>query len=55
MTPEQALARQVAIFDVAEPLGAYYDLLVEDDQGVSWWGDGYPELPPFNPFNRRTS
>src|ERR1700722_5728289 len=29
---------------ISEPLGRQYDLLVEDADGVWWWGDGYPGL-----------
>ena len=29
--------------DIDEPLGRHWDLLVEE-QGVWWWGDGYPTL-----------
>jgi hypothetical protein len=42
---EQALAEEIAVYEISEPLGAYFDLLVEDSAGVWWWGDGYPELP----------
>jgi hypothetical protein len=44
MPPEEALALDIAQYDIAEPLGNYWDLLVEDEDGVWWWGDGYPEL-----------
>jgi hypothetical protein len=44
MSPEGSLAIEIAMFEIAEPLGSYYDLLVEDSSGVWWWGDGYPEL-----------
>jgi hypothetical protein len=40
---EQALAEEIAIYEISEPLGAYFYLLVEDSAGVWWWGDGYPE------------
>lgn len=43
-TPEDAVAGEIAIYDISEPLGRYYELLVEDDHGVWWWGDGYPGL-----------
>lgn len=43
-TPEDAVAAEIAIYDISEPLGRYYELLVEDDRGVWWWGDGYPDL-----------
>ena len=50
MSPEEALAFEIAVSDMAEPLGNYWDLLVEDGDGVWWWGDGFPELtgPPGN-------
>jgi hypothetical protein len=43
-TPEGSLAAEIAKFEISEPLGRYYDLLVRDDFGVWWWGDGYLEL-----------
>jgi hypothetical protein len=43
-TPEGSLAAEIARFEISEPLGRYYDLLVEDGAGVWWWGDGYPDL-----------
>jgi hypothetical protein len=39
----EAKAEDIAIYDISEPLGNYYELLVEDGQGVWWWGDGYPQ------------
>jgi hypothetical protein len=45
-TRAEALALDIAMYDMAEPLGSYWDLLVEDDNGVWWWGDGYPGLTP---------
>jgi hypothetical protein len=39
-----ALAEDIARYDISEPLGRYAELLVEDGDGVWWWGDGYPEL-----------
>ena len=38
------LAAWIAVFEISEPLGRRYDLLVEDENGVSWWGDGYRDL-----------
>lgn len=43
--PEK-VAEQIAIYDISEPLGRYSELLVEDANGVWWWGDGFPELRP---------
>ena len=31
-------------FEISEPLGRTYHLLVEDEAGVHWWGDGYRDL-----------
>jgi hypothetical protein len=31
---------------IAEPLGSYWYLLVEDGDGVWWWGNGYPGETP---------
>lgn len=45
--PGQDLAEWLAgriADEVAEPLGRIYDLLVADDDGVHWWGDGYRSL-----------
>jgi hypothetical protein len=42
----EALAEEIAVFDISEPLGRYYEILVTDEQGVAWWGDGYRDLPP---------
>jgi hypothetical protein len=39
----EALAKEIAIYEISEPLGRYYDPLVEDGQSVWWWGDGYPQ------------
>lgn len=40
----QWLASWIAVFEISEPLGRRYDLLVEDENGVHWWGDGYRDL-----------
>ena len=43
-SPEESLAREICIYEISEPLGRYSELLVEDANGVWWWGDGYPTL-----------
>jgi hypothetical protein len=43
-TPEEALAHEIAYCEISEALGRIYDLLVEDENGVWWWGDGYPDI-----------
>ena len=43
-SPEEALAEEIAFYEISEPLGRQYDLLVEDENGVWWWGDGYPPI-----------
>lgn len=43
-TPEASLAAEIAVYEISEPLGRYYDLLVQDDDAVWWWGDGFPKL-----------
>jgi hypothetical protein len=50
-TPEESLAADIAYMRISEPLGRQYDLLVEDADGVWWWGDGYPELGEHPDFN----
>ena len=40
-SPEAQIAAEIAIYEISEPLGSYYGLLVEDSSGVWWWGDGY--------------
>jgi hypothetical protein len=40
----QALAEDIALYEISEPLGRYSEILVHDGHGVWWWGDGYPEL-----------
>lgn len=44
LSPEESLADEIATIDIGEPLGRYWNLLVEDDSGVWWWGDGFPQL-----------
>lgn len=34
--------KEIADFDVAEPLGTIADDLTYDDNGVGWWGDPIP-------------
>jgi hypothetical protein len=41
-TPEASQAAEIALYEISEPLGTYYDSLVNDPSGVWWWGDGYP-------------
>jgi hypothetical protein len=47
----ESLAEQIAIYGISEPMGRYYDLLVEDEAGVWWWGDGYPDIGEHPDFN----
>lgn len=47
----EALAQDIAIYDISEPLGSYYELLVDDGRGVWWWGDGYPDIGEHPDFN----
>lgn len=45
--PGQELAAWVAgniADEIAEPLGRMYDLLIPDDAGIYWWGDGYRHI-----------
>jgi len=42
--PEQ-FGRDVASFDIGEPLGRVVERLRHDVRGVSWWGDLDRELP----------
>jgi hypothetical protein len=37
MTPAEPRALDIAVYEIAEPLGTYYDRLVEDESGVWWW------------------
>jgi hypothetical protein len=46
MSLAESMAYDIAHGDMAEPLGNYWYLLVEDGNGVWWWGDGYPGLTP---------
>ena len=48
------LARDIAWMEMGEPLGTQHDLLVEDDNGVWWWGDGYPDLTQHPDYERST-
>ncbi len=45
-TLAESFAYDIAHYDMAEPLGSYWYLLVEDGNGVWWWGDGYPGQTP---------
>ena len=42
--PEQ-FGRDVADFDIGEPLGSVVERLRPDDKGIHWWGDLGDELP----------
>lgn len=42
--PDQ-YGRDVADFDIGEPLGTVAKSLKLDESGVHWWGDLGPELP----------
>lgn len=37
-------AGEIALYTISEPLEQYDDVLVEDADGMWWWGDGYPIL-----------
>jgi hypothetical protein len=37
MSPSEALAQDIAVYEISEPLGTYYDRLIEDEFGVWWW------------------
>jgi hypothetical protein len=37
MTAAESLAHDIAEYEIAEPLGTYYESLAEDDSGVWWW------------------
>jgi hypothetical protein len=43
-TPAEGMAEDIAVYQISEPLGRYAEILVEDGQGVWWWGDGFPHL-----------
>lgn len=45
------LASWIATFEISEPLGRMHDLLVEDQDGVHWWGDGYRDLSEHPDFD----
>jgi hypothetical protein len=36
-SPAEALAQDIAVYEISEPLGSYYDRLVEDENGIWWW------------------
>ena len=42
MSQAESMAYYIAHGDMAEPLGTYWYLLVEDNNGVWWRGDGSP-------------
>lgn len=46
VTLAESLAYDIAHYGMAEPLGSYWNLLVEDESGTWWWGDGYPGETP---------
>ncbi len=53
---DEWLAGWIAWCEMGEPLGRQYDLLVEDDDGLWWWGDGYPDLtehPDYDDVHKR--
>ena len=37
MTPAEALAQDIAVYEISEPLGTIYDRLEEDVSGIWWW------------------
>jgi hypothetical protein len=41
----ESFGRDVADFDIGEPLGSTADWVRPDHQGVSWWGDQHDEPP----------
>jgi hypothetical protein len=49
-TPADSLAEEIAFYEISEPLGRQFDLLVEDRRGIWWWGDGYPSLSEHSDF-----
>jgi hypothetical protein len=36
-SPAEAMAQDIAVYVISEPLGRYSDRLVEDGSGVWWW------------------
>jgi hypothetical protein len=36
-SPEEAMAQDIAVYEISEPLGTYYYRLVEDSSGIWWW------------------
>jgi transcriptional regulator with XRE-family HTH domain len=46
------LVDDIAWLEMGEPLGRRHDLLVEDDNGVWWWGDGYPDMTQHPDYER---
>ena len=49
---DEWLAEWIAWCEMGEPLGRQHDLLVEDDDGVRWWGDGYPGITEHPDYER---
>lgn len=43
-TPAEGMAETIALYEISEPLGRYSEILVNDGEGVWWWGDGFPDL-----------
>jgi len=39
-------AQWIVMFELGEPLGNQVHYLTEDEDGVLWWGHGYPYLGP---------
>jgi hypothetical protein len=39
MSPQASLATEIAMYDIAEPLGTIFDQLVPGANNVWWWGD----------------
>ena len=37
MSAAESRAHDIAEYEIAEPLGTYYEALAEDDSGVWWW------------------
>jgi hypothetical protein len=36
-SPAEAMAQDIAIYEISEPLGTWSETLVEDSSGVWWW------------------